>query len=100
MKKRVGVGAIRALHVVVFAMSLLLDPALAADDATKLTSLRPLSVGARLGGDAGRPVFGQSAFALPAPNLDAKQLRDFAFGNRLFNTNWVIAGSSTASFDG
>ena len=60
----------------------------------------PQRIGERLGGDAGRPAFGQTAFALPAPNLDARQLRDFAFGNRLFNTNWVQAGSSTASFDG
>lgn len=57
-------------------------------------------IGERLGGETGRPVAGQNAFALPAPNLDARQLRDFSFGNRLFNTNWVIAGSSTASFDG
>ena len=56
--------------------------------------------GPRLGGLAGRPAFGQSAFALPAPGLDSRQLRDFAFGNRLFNTNWVTAGSSTTSFDG
>lgn len=57
-------------------------------------------IGEKLGGDAGRPLFGQAAFAMPAPNLDAHQLRDFSFGNRLFNTNWVQAGSSTASFDG
>lgn len=57
-------------------------------------------IGEKLGGDAGRPVFGQAAFAMPAPNLDAQQLRDFSFGNRLFNTNWVQAGSSTTSFDG
>lgn len=60
----------------------------------------PAPVGDKLGGDAGRPAFGQAAFSLPAPNLDAQQLRDFAFGNRLFNTNWVQVGSSTASFDG
>lgn len=58
------------------------------------------TIGERLGGDAGRPLFGQTAFAMPAPNLDARQLRDFAFGNRLFNTNWVQAGASAASFDG
>lgn len=57
-------------------------------------------IGERLGGDAGRPAFGQNAFALPAPNLNGKELRDFAFGNRLFNTNWVIAGASTTKFDG
>ncbi|WP_420466495.1 di-heme oxidoredictase family protein [Panacagrimonas sp.] len=60
----------------------------------------PEPLGERLGGDTSRPVIAQTAFALPAPNLDARQLRDFAFGNRLFNTNWVQAGSSTTSFDG
>jgi CxxC motif-containing protein (DUF1111 family) len=57
-------------------------------------------LGERLGGATGRPAFGPTAFALPAPNLDAGQLRDFAFGNRLFNTNWVETGASTAAFDG
>lgn len=85
----------RAWGVALLATALL-TPTFAADD----TPLPPLVIGEKLGGDAGRPAFGQSAFALPAPNLDAKQLRDFSFGNRLFNTNWVIAGSSTASFDG
>lgn len=57
-------------------------------------------IGEKLGGQTSRPAFGLNAFSLPAPNLDAQQLRDFSFGNRLFNTNWVQAGSSTASFDG
>lgn len=92
-------GAARALKSVVLAMTLL-NPVSAADETNTVASLPPLAVGDRLGGDAGRPAFGQTAFALPAPNLDARQLRDFAFGNRLFNTNWVIAGSSTTSFDG
>jgi CxxC motif-containing protein (DUF1111 family) len=79
-----------------FALAIaLFNSVLAADE-----PLPPLAIGEKLGGAAGRPAFGQTAFALPAPNLDAKQLRDFSFGNRLFNTNWVIAGSSTASFDG
>lgn len=57
-------------------------------------------IGESLGGAAGRPAFGESAFAMPAPDLDAKQLRDFSFGNRIFNTNWVQAGGSVQSFDG
>ncbi|MGQ0699831.1 MAG: di-heme oxidoreductase family protein [Panacagrimonas sp.] len=57
-------------------------------------------IGERLGGETGRPAAGQAAFSLPAPNLDARQLRDFSFGNRLFNTNWVLTGSSTVTFDG
>ena len=85
----------RRVRGLAIAMLLLSPVALAAEPA-----LPPLDIGEKLGGDAGRPAFGQTAFALPAPNLDARQLRDFAFGNRLFNTNWVIAGSSTATFDG
>lgn len=72
--------------------------ACAAVDVAPSASFVP--IGDKLGGDAGRPVFGQAAFAMPAPHLDAHQLRDFSFGNRLFNTNWVQAGSSTTSFDG
>ncbi len=74
--------------------------------AAAATAAAPVSVadtgpiGERSGGDAGRPVFGQAAFAMPAPNLDAHQLRDFSFGNRLFNTNWVQVGGSVGSFDG
>lgn len=74
-------------------IAMILAPAAAQDSTAR-------GIGERLGGDAGRPAFGQAAFALPAPNLDARQLRDFAFGNRLFNTNWVQAGASVASFDG
>lgn len=40
------------------------------------------------------------AFTLPLGNLSVEQMRDFAFGNRLFNTNWVTAPSSTSKFDG
>jgi CxxC motif-containing protein (DUF1111 family) len=40
------------------------------------------------------------AFAAPAPNLDAAELRVFAFGNRLFNTNWIAAPASAEGFDG
>ncbi len=58
------------------------------------------ALGENLGGGTGRPISGQNAFALPAPNISAAELRVFAFGNRLFNTNWVISGSSTKSFDG
>ena len=72
----------------------------AAEQARPAPATSGSTIGEKLGGDAGRPVFGQIAFAMPAPNLDARQLRDFAFGNRLFNTNWVQAGSSTTSFDG
>lgn len=42
----------------------------------------------------------RDAFAKPAANLPTMQLRDFTFGNKLFNTNWVIAPASVTSLDG
>jgi len=57
-------------------------------------------VGTALGGTTTRTAVNRNAFALPAAGLSADQLRVFFFGNRLFNTNWVIAPSSTESFDG
>lgn len=71
-----------------------------ASDPPRLAEHLGEHLGERLGGGTSRPAQGQTAFALPAPGLDARQLRDFAFGNRLFNTNWVQAGASVASFDG
>jgi CxxC motif-containing protein (DUF1111 family) len=52
------------------------------------------------GGALTRPTDNRNSFALPAPTLDARQLRDFNFGNRLFNTNWLVAPASVAAFDG
>lgn len=42
----------------------------------------------------------EDAFAKPIPTLPTDKLRDFTFGNRLFNTNWVTAPSSLPLFDG
>jgi CxxC motif-containing protein (DUF1111 family) len=42
----------------------------------------------------------RDAFSQAAPALDAAELRIFNFGNRLFNTNWVIAPASASGFDG
>lgn len=42
----------------------------------------------------------RDAFARPAPGLDAKQFREFNLGNRVFNTNWVVAPASVDGFDG
>ncbi len=42
----------------------------------------------------------QTAFAQPLKNLDRKRRRVFAFGDHLFNTQWVQAPSSTAKLDG
>ena len=43
---------------------------------------------------------GSRAFSQPAQNLPAHQLRQFTFGNRLFNTQWINAPASVDSFDG
>ena len=42
----------------------------------------------------------RGAFSQPAANLPIKKLRDFTFGNRLFNTKWATAPASVQSFDG
>jgi CxxC motif-containing protein (DUF1111 family) len=54
----------------------------------------------RLGGDGSRPVTADNAFSLPMANMAPSHLRDFSFGNRLFNTNWVDAPASVEAFDG
>jgi CxxC motif-containing protein (DUF1111 family) len=53
-----------------------------------------------LGGDTTRALEGQTAFTFPAANMRQEHQRAFFFGNRLFNTNWVIAPASVKSFDG
>jgi CxxC motif-containing protein (DUF1111 family) len=53
-----------------------------------------------LGGATTRAIDGKTAFTFPAANIKAEHQRDFFFGNRLFNTNWVTAPSSVKSFDG
>lgn len=42
----------------------------------------------------------REAFAKPATNLPTGSLRDFTFGNKLFNTKWVTAPASVTSLDG
>jgi CxxC motif-containing protein (DUF1111 family) len=46
------------------------------------------------------PEHNRDAYARPAPALSAAELRVFNFGNRLFNTNWVVAPASANGFDG
>ncbi len=60
----------------------------------------PAAISAKLGGDTTRAVTGQTAFTMPAANIRQEHQRAFFFGNRLFNTNWVIAPASVKSFDG
>lgn len=54
----------------------------------------------RLGGETSVEVTNQHAFAKSLSNLPVPKLRDFAYGNRLFNTNWVTAPASVEHFDG
>lgn len=42
----------------------------------------------------------REAFTRPAPGLSAAELRIFNLGNRVFNTNWVVAPASASAFDG
>ncbi len=53
-----------------------------------------------LGGATTRAIGGKTAFTFPAANIRPEHQRDFYFGNRLFNTNWVVAPASLKSFDG
>jgi CxxC motif-containing protein (DUF1111 family) len=60
----------------------------------------PERIGALSGGATTVFATNQNAFTLQAANLPVEHQRAFFFGNRLFNTNWVIAPSSTKTFDG
>ena len=60
----------------------------------------PALISPNLGGGTTRAIDGKTAFTFPAANIRAEHQRDFFFGNRLFNTNWVIAPASVKSFDG
>lgn len=62
--------------------------------------LQAAPVSANLGGDTTRPTLAQNAFSFQAPNAPRQHQRDFSFGNRLFNTNWVEAPASVKAFDG
>ena len=54
-----------------------------------------------MGAGAGT-VFNRSrdAFAKPMANLPTVKLREFTFGNKMFNTNWVTAPASVTTLDG
>ncbi len=53
-----------------------------------------------LGGETTVEVTNQHAFAKSLSNLPIPRLRDFAYGNRIFNTGWVTAPASVDHFDG
>jgi CxxC motif-containing protein (DUF1111 family) len=72
-----------------------------ADEAPTLRArLLAIPMSPQLGGDATRPIATADAFTFPMPNMPRTHQRPFSFGNRLFNTNWVIAPGSVKSFDG
>ena len=55
---------------------------------------------ARPGGAATTPRQGREAFEQAVPGLTDDEARRFAFGNRLFETRWVIAPASVRTLDG
>lgn len=74
--------------------------AFASNTGTVREMLMSVTVTSRLGGDTTRPLTTQNAFSFQAPNSARQHQRDFSFGNRLFNTNWVEAPGSVKAFDG
>ncbi|MCD6034898.1 MAG: putative thiol oxidoreductase [Rickettsiales bacterium] len=69
--------------------------ALAASSIPETVLASPLS-----GGETTVHNTSRDAFAKPAANLETTQLRDFTFGNKMFNTNWVVAPASVSTLDG
>ena len=65
--------------------------------ATPAVALEP---GQMSGGTTTVNVSNQHAFGRSLANLPIEGLRDFAYGNRVFNTTWVTAPSSVEDFDG
>lgn len=62
---------------------------------------RSVKIGnAQSGGSTTVSVTNHDAFARPLANLPMTDLRQFTFGNKLFNTNWVEAPASVRSLDG
>lgn len=82
------------------AAALLLAALLAAPAAAETLAVGEATITPELGGGTSRPGIDRNAFALPAANLTHDEVRQFFFGNRLFNTNWIAAPSSTDGFDG
>jgi CxxC motif-containing protein (DUF1111 family) len=81
-------------------LSIIVAATLTAAAALALGVEAPAPVLPDLGGDTTRAIEGKTAFTFPARNILEKHQRDFFFGNRLFNTNWVVAPASVKSFDG
>jgi CxxC motif-containing protein (DUF1111 family) len=82
------------------AASLGVVAALAGTPSSLRETLLAMPLSAELGGEGTRPIASAEAFTFPMPNSPRAHQRPFSFGNRLFNTNWVIAPGSVKSFDG
>jgi CxxC motif-containing protein (DUF1111 family) len=83
-----------------FILSTLVAAALTAAAALAFGVEARAPISPNLGGDTTRAIEGKTAFTFPAQNILKEHQRDFFFGNRLFNTNWVVAPASVKSFDG
>src|ERR1700693_5783447 len=62
--------------------------------------LMAVPIDARLGGDTTVVSATEQAYGLEAPNASMDQQRLFAFGNRVFNTEWTEYPGPLQSFDG
>ncbi len=65
-------------------------------EATLRARLIAEPISPQLGGDTTRVVSAANAFTFLAENAGPGRMRVFQFGNRLFNTNWVLAPGKTA----
>ncbi len=70
-----------------------------APDTTR-AALLAAPITAKLGGDTTRVISADDAYTFLADNAPADRQRPFAFGNRLFNTQWAEYPGSVQSFDG
>lgn len=52
------------------------------------------------GGATTQDATNRHAFSLPAANMPPDRVRDFFFGNRLFNMKWAVAPATTGAFVG
>ena len=78
----------------------LISLGMAAETPSLRAQLLQIPLTPALGGDGTRPIATQKSFSLQMPNSPRHHQRPFSFGNRLFNTNWVIAPASVKAFDG
>jgi CxxC motif-containing protein (DUF1111 family) len=60
----------------------------------------PVWLTTQLGGETTLNIANENAFAFPLSTLPTTELRKFTFGNRMFNTNWVVAPASVGALDG